>query len=199
MANIRDVAKTAAVSTATVSAVLNESAFVSAELRSKVLDAVKRLNYTPKSAARALRPGGHAMFFEPFNGWAIIRLAFERSTIDIVAYLLTGLGILALVWMRRQGDMDLRRQMVWASSAGTAPLDPHHVTAPALADVWSEPPPDDSEPPPDGVVFDDRRVESGAPGAFLDEPLPEAPHAGDTAGSETVGAEADDPDSLGPR
>jgi SAM-dependent methyltransferase len=30
------------------------------------------------AAARALKPGGHAIFFEPFNGWAIIRLAFER-------------------------------------------------------------------------------------------------------------------------
>lgn len=31
-----------------------------------------------EAAARALKPGGHAMFFEPFNGWAIMRLAFER-------------------------------------------------------------------------------------------------------------------------
>jgi ubiquinone/menaquinone biosynthesis C-methylase UbiE len=30
------------------------------------------------AAARALKPGGHALFFEPFNGWAILRLAFER-------------------------------------------------------------------------------------------------------------------------
>ncbi|WP_372784891.1 class I SAM-dependent methyltransferase [Phenylobacterium sp.] len=30
------------------------------------------------AAARALKPGGHAIFFEPFNGWAILRLAFER-------------------------------------------------------------------------------------------------------------------------
>lgn len=31
-----------------------------------------------QAAARALRPGGHAIFFEPFNGWSIIRLAYER-------------------------------------------------------------------------------------------------------------------------
>jgi SAM-dependent methyltransferase len=31
-----------------------------------------------KAAARALKPGGHAVFFEPFNGWSVIRLAFER-------------------------------------------------------------------------------------------------------------------------
>jgi SAM-dependent methyltransferase len=30
------------------------------------------------AAARALKPGGHAIFFEPFNGWAVLRLAFER-------------------------------------------------------------------------------------------------------------------------
>lgn len=31
-----------------------------------------------RAAARALKPGGHAMFFEPFDGWALMRLAFER-------------------------------------------------------------------------------------------------------------------------
>ncbi len=30
------------------------------------------------AAARALRPGGHAIFFEPFSGFAILRLAYER-------------------------------------------------------------------------------------------------------------------------
>ena len=30
------------------------------------------------AAARALRPGGHAIFFEPFSGYAILRLAYER-------------------------------------------------------------------------------------------------------------------------
>jgi ubiquinone/menaquinone biosynthesis C-methylase UbiE len=30
------------------------------------------------AAARALKAGGHAIFFEPFNGWGIMRLAFER-------------------------------------------------------------------------------------------------------------------------
>lgn len=31
-----------------------------------------------QAAARALKPGGHAIFFEPFLGWALVRLAFER-------------------------------------------------------------------------------------------------------------------------
>lgn len=34
------------------------------------------------AAARALRPGGHAIFFEPFNGWGIVRLAFERILVE---------------------------------------------------------------------------------------------------------------------
>lgn len=30
------------------------------------------------AAGRALKPGGRAIFFEPFHGWSIIRLAFQR-------------------------------------------------------------------------------------------------------------------------
>lgn len=30
------------------------------------------------AAARALKPGGQAIFFEPFDGWGIMRLAYER-------------------------------------------------------------------------------------------------------------------------
>ena len=33
-------------------------------------------------AARALKPGGHAIFFEPFHGWAVLRLAFERVLVE---------------------------------------------------------------------------------------------------------------------
>ncbi len=29
------------------------------------------------AAARALKPGGHAIFHEPFHGWAVMRLAFQ--------------------------------------------------------------------------------------------------------------------------
>ena len=31
-----------------------------------------------RAAGHALKPGGHAIFFEPFNGWSIMRLAFEQ-------------------------------------------------------------------------------------------------------------------------
>ncbi len=57
MANIKDVARAAKVSTATVSAVLNDTAYVSPDLRSRVLAAIKELNYSPSLAARSLKRG----------------------------------------------------------------------------------------------------------------------------------------------
>lgn len=57
MATIKDVAKAAGVSTATVSAVVNESAFVSADLRARVTAAIASLDYAPLSAARNLKKG----------------------------------------------------------------------------------------------------------------------------------------------
>ena len=57
MSTIRDVAKAAGVSTATVSAVINDTAFVSTVLRSRVLAAISDLDYAPMSAARNLKRG----------------------------------------------------------------------------------------------------------------------------------------------
>ena len=57
MATIRDVARAAGVSTATVSAVLNDSAYVSPQLRSRVLAAVSDLQYSPSLMARNLKKG----------------------------------------------------------------------------------------------------------------------------------------------
>jgi LacI family transcriptional regulator len=54
MPNIYDVAKRARVSVATVSAVLNESAFVSADLKSRVQAAVAALGYQPNLLARSM-------------------------------------------------------------------------------------------------------------------------------------------------
>jgi LacI family transcriptional regulator len=54
MPNIYDVATRARVSTATVSAVLNESAFVSADLKQRVLAAIRALGYEPNLVARGL-------------------------------------------------------------------------------------------------------------------------------------------------
>jgi LacI family transcriptional regulator len=57
MSTIKDVAKAAGVSTATVSAVVNDSAYVSPALRARVLDAVRELGFAPSQFARNLRRG----------------------------------------------------------------------------------------------------------------------------------------------
>src|SRR5690606_29917491 len=51
---VRDVAREAGVSVATVSRVLNRNQRVAVELRDHVLSVAQRLNYTPQAAARAL-------------------------------------------------------------------------------------------------------------------------------------------------
>ena len=54
MANIYDVARRARVSVATVSAVVNDSAYVSPVLRARVTRAIEELAYTPNLVARSL-------------------------------------------------------------------------------------------------------------------------------------------------
>ncbi|OAS14391.1 LacI family DNA-binding transcriptional regulator [Paenibacillus oryzisoli] len=55
MATIKDIAERAKVSVATVSYVLNDTRYVSAEKRKRVLDAIKELKYVPNAVARGLR------------------------------------------------------------------------------------------------------------------------------------------------
>lgn len=57
MATIKDVAKAAGVSTATVSAVINDSAYVSPPLRARVQAAIHDLKYEPSQMARNLKKG----------------------------------------------------------------------------------------------------------------------------------------------
>jgi LacI family transcriptional regulator len=57
MATIRDVARAAGVSIATVSAVINNSVPVSAPVRQRVLDAIGALQYEPHRGARSLKMG----------------------------------------------------------------------------------------------------------------------------------------------
>src|SRR5258708_5503804 len=57
MATIRDVARAAGVSIATVSAVINTSVPVSAPVRQRVLDAIGALQYEPHRGARSLKMG----------------------------------------------------------------------------------------------------------------------------------------------
>jgi len=57
MATMKDVARLAGVSIATVSATVNRSAFVSAELRRRVTEAIHELGYAPDGVARSLKRG----------------------------------------------------------------------------------------------------------------------------------------------
>jgi LacI family transcriptional regulator len=57
MATMKDVARLAGVSIATVSATVNGSAFVSAELRERVTAAIHELGYAPDGVARSLKKG----------------------------------------------------------------------------------------------------------------------------------------------
>lgn len=52
---VKDVAKAAGVSIATVSRVINNNYFVSKDLEQKVMNAIKQLNYYPNSVARSLK------------------------------------------------------------------------------------------------------------------------------------------------
>lgn len=54
MMTIKDVARIAGVSVATVSRVLNESGYVNVDTRKKVEAAIKEMNYTPNEVARSL-------------------------------------------------------------------------------------------------------------------------------------------------
>ena len=47
-----------------------------------ILHHLTRPNQGIKAAARALKPGGKAIFFEPFDGYGLIRLAYERILSD---------------------------------------------------------------------------------------------------------------------
>ena len=55
MATIKEIAKIAGVSTATVSHVINSSRFVSAEITNRVHEAMRATGYKPNIAAYALR------------------------------------------------------------------------------------------------------------------------------------------------
>ena len=57
MANIKDVAEKAGVSITTVSHVINETRYVSDDLKARVFGAMEALNYRPNTLARSLRSG----------------------------------------------------------------------------------------------------------------------------------------------
>src|SRR5213596_2944492 len=82
-----DVARLAGVSQQTVSRVLNDSPHVRATTRTRVLEAVRKLEYRPNRMARALVTGrsrtlGVVSFDTTLHGPASMLLGIERSAHD---------------------------------------------------------------------------------------------------------------------
>ncbi len=73
-----DVARLAGVSQKTVSRVVNDEPYVSAEVRRRVLDAAETLGYRPNNAARALAPGGPGR--SAWSRWARLSTARPRCS-----------------------------------------------------------------------------------------------------------------------
>src|SRR6266516_3517809 len=95
-----DVAKLAGVSHQTVSRVINDSAHVRPETRARVLDAMRRLNYRPNPAARALVTGrsrtlGVVSFDTTLYGPASTLFAIEQAA-HAAGYFITIVSMLAL-------------------------------------------------------------------------------------------------------
>jgi LacI family transcriptional regulator len=89
MSSIKDVAREAGVSTATVSHVVNKTRFVSDAVRERVLEAIEACNYYPNAHARSLASGSSRTLgliisdianpFFPELVKAIEAAAFERD------------------------------------------------------------------------------------------------------------------------
>lgn len=99
-ATIRDVAKLAQVSPSTVSAVLNNKGYISDDARSRVMAAIRELNYTPLRSARNLtkRTSGNIGFIvseshftraEPFYTRVFLGTEFQAEKNDLYVLLTT--------------------------------------------------------------------------------------------------------------
>jgi LacI family transcriptional regulator len=91
---IRDVAARAAVSTATVSAVLNNSSYVSEPLSKRVKDAISILGYRPNAVARSLRNRRTATIAVLIS---TIISPFFPAVVDEVDNVLAGVGLSLLL------------------------------------------------------------------------------------------------------
>lgn len=85
MATIKDVAKEAGVSTATVSRVLNNSGYMSQEAVDKVHKAMENLSYRPNAVARSLVKGKHNSIGVMFPNLSIPFWAELESELECVA------------------------------------------------------------------------------------------------------------------
>jgi DNA-binding LacI/PurR family transcriptional regulator len=104
MATIKDVARKAGVSQATVSRVLNGHPYVADDLRSRVLEAVKALNYRPNRVAQRLRAAKSHLVGVIFSD---IRNPFNTLALSGIEQVLSEQGLSVLIC---HSDIDQRRE-----------------------------------------------------------------------------------------
>jgi DNA-binding LacI/PurR family transcriptional regulator len=112
---IRDVARRAGVSTATVSYVLNDSRPVGKETRRRVLQAVKELGYRPSVIARGLKAGesriiGYSWRPAPADQFNPILEKFIHSVAEATAR--HGYHVLTFPYPEPYDDVEVYREMV---------------------------------------------------------------------------------------
>jgi len=102
--SIREIAKKAGVSIATVSRVINQSGYYQPEMEKKVMDAVHELHYVPNMTARALRSN-----HKPFVG-IVCTEQINQHFIDIIFQLQSNLlqkGYVSIVLNLSEGNVTL--------------------------------------------------------------------------------------------
>ncbi len=99
MTTLREVAKRAGVSTATVSRMLSNTSYVNVKTRERILKAIEELRYTPNLAARALSKGQTYIIgiIYPYNHDLLFYDPFQLSVIQGIETVCTARGYNLLI------------------------------------------------------------------------------------------------------
>lgn len=115
MSSIKDVAREAGVSAATVSYVLNGTKKVSAEVEERVWQAARKLNYRPNTAARNLRRSetrtlGYELLLPRHGDVSSLMQRFSFGlTLEAAR---AGYDVITFVNLNRQNEREIYRQMI---------------------------------------------------------------------------------------
>lgn len=131
---IKDVARLARVSTATVSAVINGTSFVSAPLKARVLEAIAQLGYEPSGIARSLRT----------QATRLIGLIVPDITNSFFAELVRGMGAAAqargYMTLLCETDHDPRKETAALQLLAAHRTDGVILAPTGAADMYFQPP-----------------------------------------------------------
>lgn len=101
-----------------------------------ILHHLERPQQGLKAASRALKPGGHAIFFEPFQGWTLMRLAYDRILAE--AEIRGGLDPVIVSALQRQAQDIAARTNPDPDAPDFACLDDKWLFASATISAWAE-------------------------------------------------------------